>query len=193
MVDTAKENTSPTGHCHSPLTRDTSLLSASAVFALLHAPPDASRSHAGRETSNAPPALVVQASTHRRVQRRVSPPLCRPHAPTQAAAAPAVRPAARRPLSSAATANPLKVPRQVLPPLIRQHAPSAAFALLHAPTPSCSRAGREASSAPPAFVGRRSNPSQGAASTPHRVPRRVPPPLIRQHAPTQAAAALRWP
>jgi hypothetical protein len=60
MVDTAKENTSPTGHCHSPLTRDTSSLSASAVFALLHAHPDASRSRAGRETSNAPPALVVQ-------------------------------------------------------------------------------------------------------------------------------------
>ena len=120
MVDTAKENTSPTGHCHSPLTRDTSSLSASAVFALLHAHPDASRSRAGRETSHAPPALVVQ--THQpiggcRGECRLSL-LCRPHAPTQAAAAPAVRPAARRPLSSAAVAIPLRVPRRVPPPLV---------------------------------------------------------------------------
>ena len=101
------------------------------------------------------PLSSAAAATPLRVPRRVPPSLVRTHAPTKPATAPAVRPAARRPLSSAVASTPLRVPRR-LPP-----SPVPARTDL-----SSSRAGREASSAPPAFVGRRRDPPiQGAAAS----------------------------
>jgi len=102
----------------------------------------------------------------------VPPSLVRTHAPTKATTAPAVRPAARRPLSSAVAATPLRVrPRRVLPPLVCQHAPT------------------QAAAAPAVRPAARRPPSSAAAATPLRVPRRVPSSRSRTHAPTQAAAA----
>jgi hypothetical protein len=97
------------------------------------------------------------------------PPVTRQHAPTPAAAAPAVRPAARRPLSSAAAANPLRVPRRVPPSL------------------SCTHR-HQAAAAPAVRPAARRPLSSAAAATPLRVPRRVPPPLSCTHR-HQAAAA----
>ena len=103
------------------------------------------------------------------------PSLVRTHAPTKAATAPAVRPAARHPLSSAVAATPLRSPRRVPPPLVCQHAPTQAAA-----APAVSPAARR----PPSSAALHSNPSRSCG-----VPRQVPPSRSHTHAPTQAAAA----
>ena len=75
-----------------------------------HAPINATSSCAGREASSAPPTLVGRRSNPSQGAAASAAFALRP-APMQPAAAPAVRPAARHPPSSATAATPLRVLR----------------------------------------------------------------------------------
>ena len=173
------------------------------------------RPRAMRRTGlDGPRGLPRRRSPHQPLSgcRGELPPVTRQHAPTPAAAAPAVRPAARRPLSSAAAANPLRVPRRVPPSLSCTHRHQAAavpavrpaarrpLSSAGAATPLrvprrvpaplvCQHATTHAAAAPAVRPAARRPPSSAAAATPLRVPRRVLPPLIRQHAPTHASSS----